>query len=457
MATLAREAESTYPTLADANEDISRPILVPAWRYAVVLSLAIGGVLLGAAAWIYQIVVGIGVAGINHPVGWGIYITLFVFWVGIAHAGTLISAILYLFRAKWRNAINRAAEVMTVISVLNAMLFLGVHLGRFWKAYFILPYPNQRGLWVNFKSPLVWDTFAINTYATISVVFLYVGHDPGPRRRSRQVQRAGAAVCTGMLSLGWTGQRATEWSRTTAARSPLHGGIATPLVLSVHSVVSWDFALSIVPGWHSTIFAPYFVAGAIFSGVAMVLTLMVPAALASRLEAYITERTTSRTWRSCLLLTVPDRRLRLRVEYFLAYYSADPIEQESFLWRARGEYGGPFWIMVFCNVVVPATLWFKKIRRSIPALFAISIFVNIGMFYERFVIISGSLAHEYLPSGWGLYTPSAVEIAIMIGSFSWFYMWFLIFARTLPTISIVEVKEQLEHEKSHGHAAGGET
>jgi molybdopterin-containing oxidoreductase family membrane subunit len=257
-----------------------------------------------------------------------------------------------------------------------------------------------------------------------------------------------------MLSLGWTGS-VREWMHYRRAYLYM-AAIATPLVLSVHSVVSWDFALSIVPGWHSTIFAPYFVAGAIFSGVAMVITLMVGLRYAFGLEAYVTEYHFE-NMAKLLLLTSLIVGYAYAVEYFLAYYSADPIEQESFLWRARGEYRGPFWIMVFCNVVVPATLWFKKIRRSIPALFAISIFVNIGMFYERFVIISTSLAHEYLPSGWGLYTPSAVEIAIMIGSFSWFYMWFLIFAKTLPTISIVEVKEQLEHEKSHGHAAGGAT
>ncbi len=452
IATLAHEVESTYPTLADANEDISRPILVPAWRYAFVLSLAIGGVLLGATAWIYQVVVGMGVAGINHPVGWGIYITLFVFWVGIAHSGTLISAILYLFRSGWRTTINRAAEAMTIFAVMTAGLFPLIHLGRVWYFYWLMPYPSQRMIWPDFRSPLVLDVFAVGTYFTISLIFWYTGLIPD-LASLRDKFRGWRSKLYGMLSLGWTGS-VREWMHYRRAYLYM-AAIATPLVLSVHSVVSWDFALSIVPGWHSTIFAPYFVAGAIFSGVAMVITLMVGLRYAFGLEAYVTEYHFE-NMAKLLLLTSLIVGYAYAVEYFLAYYSADPIEQESFLWRARGEYQGPFWIMVFCNVVVPATLWFKKVRRSILALFAISIFVNIGMFYERFVIISGSLAHDYLPSAWGVYTPSVVEIAIMIGSFSWFYMWFLIFAKTLPVISIAEVKEHLEHQKSHGHAAGGE-
>ena len=454
MATLAHDVDGTrgrrnpLPTLADANEDISRPILVPSWRYAAVLSVAIAGVLLGGTAWAYQIYRGIGVAGINHPVGWGLYITLFVFWVGIAHSGTLISAILYLFRSGWRTTINRAAEAMTIFAVMTAGLFPLIHLGRVWYAYWLFPYPSQRMIWPDFRSPLVLDVFAVSTYFTVSLIFWYTGLIPD-LAALRDKFSGWKSKLYGSLSLGWTGS-IREWTHYRRAYLYL-AGISTPLVLSVHSVVSWDFALSIVPGWHSTIFAPYFVAGAIFSGVAMVITLMVGLRFAFGLEEYLTEYHFE-NMAKLLLLTSLIVGYAYAVEYFLAYYSADPIEQESFLWRARGAYQGPFWIMVFCNVIIPANLWFKKIRRSIPALFVISIFVNIGMFYERFVIIVSSLAHEYVPSGWGLYTPSWVEIAILIGAFCWFYMWFLIFAKMLPTISIAEVKEHLEHGKEHGHA-----
>ena len=435
-------------TLAQANEDITRPIQAPTLRWWILFGITVLGVLVGAAAWFWQIGKGLGVAGISHPVMWGVYITNFVFWVGIAHSGTLISAILYLFRSGWRTTINRAAEAMTIFAVMTAGLFPLVHLGRVWYFYWLLPYPSQRQIWPDFRSPLVLDVFAVSTYFTISLIFWYTGLIPDIAAL-RDKFRGWKQKVYGLLSLGWQGT-VEEWRHYRRAYLYM-AAIATPLVLSVHSVVSWDFALAIVPGWHSTIFAPYFVAGAIYSGMAMVITLLVPLRWAFGLEAYVTEYHFE-NMAKLLLLTAMIVGYTYALEYFLAWYSQHPIEVESLLWRARGAYEGPFWVMVFCNALIPQVLWFRKIRRSIPALFVVSIFVNIGMWYERFVIIVTSLAHEFEPGAWGLYTPSWVEICILIGSFAWFYMWFLLFSKTLPTISIAEVKEHLAHGQEEHQA-----
>jgi molybdopterin-containing oxidoreductase family membrane subunit len=435
-------------TLADANADILRPISAPSWRYWALLALTIAGIGFGVVAWAHQIDEGLGVAGITHPVMWGVYITNFVFWVGIAHSGTLISAILYLFRSGWRTTINRTAEAMTIFAVMTAGLFPLIHLGRVWYFYWLIPYPSERLLWPNFRSPLVWDVFAVGTYFTISLIFWYTGLIPD-FAAVRDKFRGWKKKLYNLLSLGWQGT-VRSWSHYRRAYLYL-AGIATPLVLSVHSVVSWDFAMSIVPGWHATIFAPYFVAGAIFSGMAMVITLMIPMRWAFGLEDYITEYHFE-NMAKLVLLTSLIVGYSYAAEYFLAYYSAHEVEQTSFLWRARGHYALPFWIMVFCNVVVPAALWFRKVRVSLPALFVISIFVNIGMWYERFVIIATSLAHEYEPYSWGVYTPTWVEIGILVGSFAWFFFFFLIFTKTMPTISIAEVKEHLAH--GHGEEEG---
>ncbi len=445
MATAEIEARAAHLTLADANRDITRPIQRPEGRFWLVLLVTMAGIGLGATAWFYQIAVGLGVAGITHPVMWGVYITNFVFWVGIAHSGTLISAILYLFRSGWRTTINRTAEAMTIFAVMTAGLFPLIHLGRVWYFYYLMPYPSQRQIWPDFRSPLVMDVFAVTTYLTISALFWYTGLIPDMAILRDRVSGIRQKIY-GALSLGWQGT-VREWRHYRRVYLYM-AGIATPLVLSVHSVVSWDFALSIVPGWHSTIFAPYFVAGAIFSGVAMVMTLMIPLRWAFGLEAYITERHFE-NMAKLVLLTSLIVGYAYATEFFLAYYSADPIELESFRWRATGAYALPFWIMVFCNTIIPQTLWFKKVRTSLSSLFIISIFVNIGMWYERFVIFVTSLAHEYEPGGWGLYTPSWVEISILIGSFCWFFFWFLLFSRTLPVISIAEVKEHLAHEHAH--------
>ena len=448
MATAEIEVPTeALPTLKQANDDISRPIYAPSWRYYLLLAICGVGILTGATAWAIQIKNGMGMAGINNPVSWGVYIVTFVFWVGIAHSGTLISAVLYLVRSGWRTTINRAAEAMTIFAVMTAGLFPLIHLGRVWYFYYLVPYPSTRLLWPNFRSPLVWDMFAIGTYFTISLVFWYLGLIPDLAVLRDKFTGVKKKVY-GALALGWQGS-VKDWSHYRRLYLYL-AGIATPLVLSVHSVVSWDFAMGVVPGWHSTIFAPYFVAGAIFSGVAMVITILIPLRWAFGLEKYITKYHFD-NMAKLLLFTSMIVGYAYAMEFFLAWWANDPIEKESFAWRAYGYYSGAFWIMVFCNVVVPMSLWFKRTRNSLAALFAVTIFVNIGMWYERFVIIVTSLAHEFEPGGWGVYVPSTTEILIMIGSFAWFFFWFLLFSRTLPVISIAEVKEHLAHEHEHGH------
>jgi len=428
------------------NRDLLRVMEGASPGYFLLLGATVLVVTAAALTWIYQIYIGLGVAGYTHPVFWGVYIVTFVFWVGIAHAGTLISAILYLFRAKWRNAINRSAEAMTVMAVMTAGMFLGIHVGRIWKAYFILPYPNQRGLWVNFRSPLEWDTFAISTYATISIVFLYIGLIPDlaiARDRFAGWRR----LLYTALALGWQGT-SRQWKAHT--RSVLHlSGLATPLVLSVHSVVSWDFAMSIVPGWHATIFAPYFVAGAIFSGFAMVLTVMIPVRRIFGLEEYITDYHFENMARFILLTSLIVGYAYV-TEYFVAWYSGVEAEQTSFWLRAFGPYWFSTWTMIVCNVVFPQLFWFKRLRTHVPTLFVVSTFVNIGMWFERYVIIITGLSREYDPAVWGVYTPTWAELTILAGSFAFFAMLFLLFLKIFPVIAIAEVKELAIHDRAHG-------
>jgi molybdopterin-containing oxidoreductase family membrane subunit len=447
VAAMIRPAPSTPDSRI--NRDLLGVMKGASAGYWLLLLITFGLVNLAASTVVYQVYKGLGIAGYSHPVFWGTYIVTFVFWVGIAHAGTLISAILYLFRAKWRNAINRSAEAMTVFAVLTAAQFLGIHVGRIWKSYFILPYPNQRGLWVNFKSPLLWDTFAISTYATISAVFLYIGMIPDlaiARDRSTGLRKVLYAV----LSLGWQGT-ANEWKSHN--RTVLHlSGLATPLVLSVHSVVSWDFAMAIVPGWHATIFGPYFVAGAIFSGFAMVLTMMIPTRRIFGLEEYITDYHFENMSRFILLTSIIVG-YAYAAEYFIAWYSNVEPEQTSFWLRAFGPYWISTWCMIIFNAVLPQLLWFKKLRTNLPFLFALSVFINIGMWFERYVIIITGLSREYDPAVWGIYTPSFPELIIVAGSFAFFCFLFLLFLKLFPVIAIAEVKEIAIHEKEH---AGGE-
>ncbi len=391
----------------------------------------------GLILWGYQIFRGLGVAGINNPVGWGVYIANFVFWVGIAHSGTLISAVLFLFRARFRSSFNRAAEAMTVIALMTAGLFPLIHLGRVWVFYYLLPYPNERQLWVNFRSPLIWDVFAVTTYMIVSAVFFYVGMLPDLAVARRRLGGIRSRIFR-VLSLGWRGTL-RQWHHY-GKLYILLAAFATPLVASVHSIVSWDFAMSIVPGWHTTIFAPYFVAGAILSGTAMVITLVAPMRRILKLEAYITPAHFE-SIAKILLLTSLIVSYSYIVEYALAFYGDQPPEAGQFSYRALGDYRVFFWAMILFNSVLPLSLFIKQLRLNIRYLFVLSLFVNIGMWLERFVLIVSALAHEYEPYAWGTYSPSFVEIGITLGSFGLFFSLYLLFLKTLPVLSITELKE----------------
>ncbi len=426
------------PFYQQVEQDVLGAMRKPKPVYWIALAVSALAFVGGLGAWGYQIFFGMGAAGISHPVGWGVYITNFVFWVGIAHSGTLISAVLFLFRARFRSAFNRIAEAMTVIAVMTAGLFPIIHLGRMWKFFYLLPYPNQRLLWVNFRSPLVWDVFAVTTYLTVSLIFFYVGMIPdlaAARRHFTGVRHWAYKI----LSLGWEGTR-EQWRHYSRLYMFL-AAFATPLVVSVHSVVSWDFAMSIVPGWHSTIFAPYFVSGAIFSGCAMVITLTVPMRKILRIDKYITVDHYEKIAK-VLLVTALIVSFSYIVEILLAAYSGNIFEATVFKYRMFGHYKFPFWLMMFCNVLLPLSLFVKKLRRNIKFLFILSLFVNVGMWLERFNIIVTSLAREFNPYSWGTYTPSLVEVAITIGSFGMFFTFFLLFSKALPVLSISEIKEQ---------------
>ncbi len=443
-------SEQTSLTYARVNEDVIRMLDKPTVKWLALFVPTLGVVGFGLFCFLYQVYTGLGVAGYRHPVFWGVYITDFVFWVGIAHSGTLISAVLFLFRANFRMSIYRIAEGMTVFAVLTAGLFPIIHLGRPWFFYWLFPYPNQRELWVNFKSPLLWDVFAVSTYLTVSSVFFFVGMIPDIAAIRDKVTEKPRKILYSILSLGWKGSN-WEWLHYTRAYL-FFAAFATPLVLSVHSVVSWDFAMANLPGWHTTIFAPYFVAGAIFSGLGMVITLTVPIRKIFSLEDYITLDNYD-GMAKLIIVTSLIVGYAYGVEFFMAWYSSNPAEWGQFYYRATGEYALFYWIMIVCNVVIPLPLWFKSVRRNIKALFIISIFINIGMWFERFNIIVISLSRGFDPASWGIYKVSWVEIGITLGSFAWFFMFFLIFIKTLPAISIAEMKEILPVPKKEakGH------
>ena len=427
----------------DVTVDVAAPVEGRANKsWWIVFSIALIAFLWGVGCIIYTISTGIGTWGLNKTVGWAWDITNFVWWVGIGHAGTLISAVLLLFRQKWRMAINRSAEAMTIFSVMQAGLFPLIHMGRPWLAYWVLPIPNQFGsLWVNFNSPLLWDVFAISTYLSVSLVFWWTGLLPDfAMIRDRAITPFNKKIY-GILSFGWSG-RAKDWQRFEEVSLVL-AGLATPLVLSVHTIVSFDFATSVIPGWHTTIFPPYFVAGAVFSGFAMVNTLLIIMRKVSNLENYITVQHIE-LMNIVIMITGSIVGVAYITELVIAWYSGVEYEQYAFLNRATGPYAWAYWAMMTCNVFSPQFMWFKKLRTSIMFSFFISIVVNIGMWFERFVIIVTSLHRDYLPSSWTMFSPTFVDIGIFIGTLGFFFVLFLLYARSFPVIAQAEVKTILK-------------
>jgi Ni/Fe-hydrogenase subunit HybB-like protein len=430
-------------TLKDVTHDISRQVEgKPSLSWLIAFLVSVGALALGFIALAATLWEGIGMWGLNKTVGWAWDITNFVWWVGIGHAGTLISAVLLLFRQRWRMAINRAAEAMTIFAVICAAMFPIIHMGRPWLgAYWALPLPNTFGsLWVNFNSPLLWDVFAISTYFSVSLVFWYVSLVPDfatIRDRATGIRKS----IYGALALGWDGAART-WSRFESVALIL-AGLATPLVLSVHTIVSFDFATSVIPGWHTTIFPPYFVAGAIFSGFAMVLTLMIVTRKVFHLEDYITIGHIE-LMNIVIIITGSIVGIAYITEFFMAWYSGVAAEQYAFVNRAFGPYFWAYWTMMTCNVISPQLFWIKKIRTSIVATFILSLVVNIGMWFERFVIIVTSLHRDFLPSSWAMFYPTWADIGVYLFTFGLFFTLFFLFAKFFPVINMFEVKSILK-------------
>ena len=436
-----------HKTYKDITDDVVSPITGSAplgWKILITISSIVA--LYGVGSILYLLGTGIGTWGLNKTVGWAWDITNFVWWVGIGHAGTLISAILLLFRQRWRMSINRSAEAMTIFAVICAAMFPLLHMGRLWIGLvWVLPLPNTYGsLWVNFASPLLWDVFAITTYFSVSLVFWYIGLIPDfatIRDRAKIAGKKIRAFIYGTLSFGWDGAAKT-WSRYETVSLVL-AGLATPLVLSVHTIVSMDFATSVIPGWHTTIFPPYFVAGAIFSGFAMVQTLLLVMRKVVHMEAYITIKHIE-YMNIVIMVTGSIVGVAYITELFIAWYSGVEFEQYAFLNRATGPYWWAYWAMMTCNVFSPQLMWFKKLRTSILFSFFISIVVNIGMWFERFVIIVTSLHRDYLPSSWTMFSPTFVDIGIFVGTIGFFFVLFLLYSRTFPVIAQAEVKTILK-------------
>jgi molybdopterin-containing oxidoreductase family membrane subunit len=419
------------------------------WWAAFIPSLMLLGLL--GAMLAYKCSVGVGVWGNNHPTMWGWDIINFVWWIGIGHAGTLISAILFLLRQKWRTGVNRAAEAMTIFAVMCAGIYPALHTGREWLDWFLFPIPNSNSIWPQFRSPLMWDVFAVSTYFTVSCLFWYVGLVPDlaiMRDRSKTKIRK---FLYGLFALGWTGSN-RHWSNYEKCYLIL-AGVSTPLVLSVHSIVSLDFAVSQLPGWHTTIFPPYFVAGAIFSGFGMVLTLLVPLRKMCKLEDVITMRHIDLMCK-VTLATGSIVGYAYIMELFIAWYSGSPYERFAFLNRIHGTYAWGYWTMMSCNVLLPQLFWMKRFRQNLKAVFIISILVNIGMWFERFVIIVISLHRDFLPSNWGYFAPTWVDICTFLGTFGLFFTMFLLFMRFLPMIAVSEVKGVTPQSDPH-HPLGG--
>jgi molybdopterin-containing oxidoreductase family membrane subunit len=417
------------------------------WWVGFLISFALLMMFLWAVGWL--LAVGVGIWGINIPVAWGFAIVNFVWWIGIGHAGTLISAILLLFRQKWRTSINRFAEAMTLFAVACAGLFPLLHLGRPWFFYWLFPYPNTMDIWPQFRSPLVWDVFAVSTYFTVSLLFWYVGLIPDlATLRDRSPSRLGRIIY-GMLAMGWRGS-AYHWRRYEVTYL-IMAGLATPLVVSVHTVVSFDFAVANLPGWHSTIFPPYFVAGAIYSGFAMVLVLAIPLRLFYNLEDFITERHL-RNSAKILLATGLIVAYGYGIEAFMAWYSGNSNEKYQQLNRMGGPYALVYWSLIACNVLIPQLLWFRRVRGSSLALFIVSLVILLGMWLERYMIVVVSLHRDYLPSSWGMYSPTGWDYATFFGTIGLFLTLLFLFIRFLPMISISEIRQLLPEAEVHAEA-----
>ncbi len=440
----------TFGSVTSVISRITEEKTPKAWYVAIAISASLMLMMFAMIGWL--IWEGIGIWGLNVPVGWGWAIVNFVFWVGIGHAGTLISAILFIFRQKWRTSINRFAEAMTLFAVMCALIFPGIHVGRIWVAYYMFPIPNQMAMWPNFRSPLLWDVFAVGTYFTVSLIFWFTGLIPDLATLRDRAKTKLRKITLGIFSLGWRGGN-RQWQHYELAYLLL-AGLSTPLVLSVHSVVSTDFATSVIPGWHTTIFPPYFVAGAIFSGFAMVMTLGIITRKIYGLEDFITISHLDKMAK-IMLLTGSMVGYAYATEFFIAWYSGNEYERFTFLNRAFGPYAWAYWIMISCNVIVPQLFWSKKLRNNITVLFIASIFANIGMWFERFVIVVSSLSRDYLPSSWDYYSPTLFDVGIFVGSFGLFFTLFLLFLRFIPMIAISEVKAVLPEADPHhgnGHA-----
>jgi len=435
------EPGHTYASVTDQISAIVLTSRTPkGWFVGFGISFVLLMAFLYATAFLFA--KGVGIWGTTIPIGWAFPIVNFVWWVGIAHAGTLISAILLLLSQDWRTSINRFAEAMTLFAVACAGLFPLLHLGRPWVFHWLMPYPNTMDLWPQFRSPLVWDVFAVLTYFTVSILFWYTGLIPDLATLRDRTPSRFAQIVYGMLAMGWRGS-AVHWHRYATAYL-LMAGLATPLVVSVHSIVGMDFAAAIVPGWHTTIFPPYFVAGAIFSGFAMVVTLAIPLRAVYGLQSFVTLRHLD-NMAKIILATGSIVAYGYTAEVFFSYYSGNPYERYVTINRALGPYAWSYWALIACNIVTPQLLWFRSVRRSVPVLFVIALVINVGMWLERFVIVVVSLHRDFLPSAWGMYYPTIWDLVHFVGSLGLFFTLLFLFIRLLPMISIFELRE-LVHE-----------
>ncbi len=446
---------TSFKDITDSVARVTETAAPRGWWIAFLTALTFTGVLGASIGYLFYR--GVGVWGNNSPVAWAWDITNFVWWVGIGHAGTLISAVLFLFRQKWRTSINRFAEAMTIFAVICALIFPGIHVGRVWHAYYMFPIPNSMGIWPNFKSPLLWDVFAVGTYFTVSSLFWFVGLIPDLATLRDRAKNSLRRTVYGFLALGWRGSN-RHWQNYERAYMIL-AALSTPLVLSVHSVVSFDFATSVEPGWHATIFPPYFVAGAVFSGFAMVQTLLLLTRAVYKQTNLVT-MTHIELMNKIMLATGTIVGYAYAMEFFIAWYSGNPYERYVFINRATGPYAWAYWTMISCNVISPQLFWSKKLRTNIPLSFVLSIFINIGMWFERFVIIVTSLHRDFIPSAWGFFSPTLVDITTYLGSIGLFFTLFLLFIRWVPMIAIAELKGVLpeasvhhdeHHDEDHAH------